>query len=106
MPWRNVALLLNEGHLVDLLDAGNSLANLGQTAFAKRDHSFFAGDAFDFGCRPAIDNHLADAIGEIEQFADCRTPMIAGAGTLEASDAFGDRHAGPDGRIETSFLEF
>src|ERR1035438_3341417 len=105
MPWRNVALLLNERHLVDFLYAGNALANLAQAALAQRSHTFFPGDALDFRGRAAVDDHFTNAVGQIEQFADRGTAMVASAGALQASDAFYELHAGPGSRIKAGFLQ-
>src|SRR5579885_1974882 len=106
MPWRNVAALLNESHLIDFLDGGNASANLGEAAFAQRDHAFFAGDALDFGGGAAIDNHFADAVGQIEQFADGGAAMVAGAGAFQATGALGEDDVAPGGRVQAEFAEF
>src|SRR5579885_2581171 len=98
MPWRNVAALLNESHLIDFLDGGNASANLGEAAFAQRDHAFFAGDALDFGGGAAIDNHFTDAVGQIEQFADGGAAMVTGA--------LGEDDVAPGGRVQAEFAEF
>src|SRR5213594_4366931 len=47
IPWRNVAALLNESHLVNLFYSGDARANLGQPAFAQRSHALFAGYALN-----------------------------------------------------------
>src|SRR5215475_8140591 len=101
MPWRNVALLLNESHLVNFLYGRNAGANLRESAFAERSHTFFAGDTLNFGCWAAIDDHFADAIGEVEKLADRGSAVIAGAAALEAAGAFGERNSAPYTGIET-----
>src|SRR5271163_4536212 len=105
MPWRNVAVLFNESHLVDFLEGGGAGADFSQAAFAQGDHAFFAGDALDFRSRTALDDHFADAVGEVQQFADGGAAMIAGAGTFEAAGAFGEDHVGPHGGIEAGFFQ-
>src|SRR5271157_5903116 len=104
MPWRNAVALLNESHLVDFLHGGNAGANLGQTAFAQGDHALFASDALNFRSGPPIDDHFADTVGQIEQFADGRAAMMASARTFQAAGALGKRDVGPHGGIEASFL--
>src|SRR5882762_4773320 len=59
--WRSVAMLLNESHLVNFFQRCDPIADLCETAFTQRDHAFLARDALDFGCRPTVDNHFANA---------------------------------------------
>src|SRR5579871_100701 len=106
MPLRCATVLLNESHLVDFAQCGQALLNFVQTAFAQRNHAFVAGDALDFRSRPAIDNHFADAVGQIEQFANCGAAMIAGARTFETARAFGERRVHPFFGLEACFANF
>src|SRR5579885_1808237 len=106
MPWRNVAALLNESHLIDFLDGGNASADLGEAAFAQRDNDFFAGDALDLGRRQGIDDHFTDAVGQIEQFADGGAAVIAGPGAFQATGALGENDVAPGGRVQAEFAEF
>src|SRR4029077_8057056 len=100
------ALLFNERHLVDFFHAGDDAADLGQPAFTQSGHVFFAGHPPRFRSWAAIYDHFADAIGEIQQFADGGTPVIPGAGAFEASAAFGEGDSGPLRGIQTQFLKF
>src|SRR5579864_5938506 len=97
--------LLNECHLVDFLDCGNSSPNLCQPAFAQCRHSLFARDSFDFRSRAAVHNHFANAVGEIHQFTDRRTAVIARARALQASNTFDRDHAFPYRRIEAESFQ-
>src|SRR6202030_527534 len=90
---RRVEMLLNESHLIDFFQRSDAFADLVQTALAQRDHAFFAGDAFDLGCGPAINNHLADTIGEVQELADGRAAVESRAGALQAAGAFHKGHA-------------
>src|ERR1700726_4821095 len=76
---RNVEMLLNESHLVNFLERGYAIANLCEAALAQGNHAFLARDAFDFRRGPAIHNHFADAIGQVQQLTDCSAPVEAGA---------------------------
>src|SRR5690349_14381290 len=106
MPLRYVTPLLNESHLVDLAQCRETDFDFTEAAFAKRDHAFVAGGALDFGSRPAVNNHFADAVGQVKQFANRRAAVIAGAGALKAARAFGKLHVAPFLGFESSFLQF
>src|SRR6266849_6538688 len=104
--WRSVAMLLNEGHLIDFLQRRDAGADFGQAAFAQRDHAFFAGNALDLRGGPAIHNHFADAVGEVQQLADGRAAVESGAGALQASGALDQRDGRPHRRIQAGFGQF
>jgi len=50
---------------------------------------FFASHALDFGSRPPIHDHFADAVGQIQQFANGGAAMITRARTFQAAGALG-----------------
>ena len=81
-------------------------ANFGQTAFAQSDHALFARDALDFRSRTPIHDHFANAIRQVQQFANRGAAMIPRAGTFQASGAFGKRDVRPDRRIQARFFQF
>src|SRR4030088_1962127 len=81
-PCVSVAMLLNESHLVDLFECRNACADFCQAALAQRDHALFARNTLDLRGGPAIHNHFADAVGQVQQLADCRAAMESGAGTF------------------------
>src|SRR5690348_6605084 len=98
--WSMVISLVNEGHLVDFAKRGDAGAHASQTRFAQKLHAFLFGDALDFGSWPLVDDHLADAIGKVEQLGDCGAAMKAAAGTFQAAGAFIERNASPFFRIQ------
>jgi hypothetical protein len=100
-----VAALLNESHLIDFAHGGQAGADFGQAAFAESDHALFDGAAFDFGSGAAIDDHFANAVGQVEKFADGGAAMITRTGAFETASTFGEDDVGPSGGIETSFLK-
>src|SRR6267154_2395677 len=103
---RMVEMLLNESHLVDFLQGSNPVANLGEAAFAQGDHAFFASDALDLRGGPAVDDHFADAVGQVEQLADGGAAVEAGTGAFEATAALNQSYPGPCGGVETGFRQF
>src|SRR5260370_14275834 len=105
MPWRYAAALLNESHLVDFLHAGDTRANFCQTALAQSDHALFARDALNLRSRAAVHDHLANAVGQIKQFANRRSPVIPGAGAFQAAGTLGKRDVSPYHRIEARFFQ-
>src|SRR5712692_7181927 len=106
MPCWYAAVLLNESHLVNFFYRGDARANFCQPAFAQSDHAFFASDALDLRSRPAIHDHFADAVGQVEQFANCRAAVITGARAFQAPGALGKRDVPPHSRIEAGFFQF
>src|SRR5437879_1421252 len=103
---RIVEMLLNESHLVDFFQRSDPIANFGEAAFAQRDHAFLARDTLDFRCRPAVHNHFANAIGQVQQFTDRGAAVESGAGAFQATAAFHQGHVRPCGRIKTGFGQF
>src|SRR5262249_15031489 len=76
-----------------------------QAAFAQRNHAFFASHALDFRSGAAIDNHLADAIGQVEEFANSGAAVETSAGAFETAGAFHESHAGPGCDVQTCFFQ-
>src|SRR5216683_5825947 len=105
MPCRYAEALLNESYLINFLHAGDTRANFGQTALPQSDHALFPRDALDLRSRPAIHNHLADAVGQVQQFANRRSAMIPSARAFQAAGALGKRDVSPDRRIEPRFFQ-
>src|SRR5262249_42987178 len=106
MPFRNVAVSLNERHLVDFPQGGQNQFNFIKTAFTQGDHSFFASSALDFRSRAAVNNHFANTVRKVEKFADRSAAMVASAGAFEASGAFGQGNIGPLFGLEAGFAHF
>src|SRR5580704_9383317 len=80
--------LLNEGHLVDFAQRGEASAHFAQRRIAQELHAGIARGALDFGSGPAIDDHFANVVGEIEKFGDRRAATIAAAGAFQAAIPF------------------
>src|ERR1700693_37977 len=76
--------LLNECHLVDFPQRGQSGADFGDAAIAQEGHALVLGAALDFAGGPAVDNHLPNMIGEVEQLVDGGASAVAGARTFQA----------------------
>src|SRR5262249_3084575 len=106
MPFRNVAVSLNERHLVDFPQGGQTQFDFIKAAFAQGDHSFFASSALDFRSRTAVNNHFANTVRKVEKFADGGAAMVASAGAFEASGAFGQGNIGPLLRLKAGFAHF
>src|SRR5712671_6706012 len=88
--------LLNKSDLIDLLKSGVALAHLGQAGVPEEGHSFLPRCALDFRSGPTVDNHFADAIGEIQKFGDGGPTVKTGAGTFQAARALGKRNGAPN----------
>ena len=50
-------------------------------------HSFFVSGTLDFRCRPPRNDHVANAVGEIQQFVDGRSAAKPGAVAFQAAFA-------------------
>src|SRR6266849_1027844 len=105
MPSRYAEALLNERHLIDFAQRCGAHFHLGQAAVAKRNHTLLDGRALDFGCRAAVHNHLADMVGQVQEFADGSAAVIAGAGAFEAACAFGKTKFEGARRIDAAFAQ-
>src|SRR5713101_7183640 len=106
MPCRNAAVLLNESHLVDLFHGRDARANFGQPAFPQSDPALIASDAFDLRSRPAVHDHFAVVLDQVDPFANRRPAVITGARAFQASGALGKRDVAPHERIEARFFQF
>src|SRR5258708_28760194 len=91
---------LNEGHLVDLFERGQALANFGKGGVPQKRHPFIPRDTLDLRRRPAADDHLADMVGQVEQLGDGATPAEARAGALQTADALDKFDLAPDRRVK------
>src|SRR6266545_3389021 len=79
---------LDERHFVDFPQRGDALADLLHSRFAQERHAFFAGQALDFGSGALVQNHFADAVGQVEQLMDGGAAAEPGAAALKAPGAF------------------
>ena len=72
----NVTLLIS-------FKGGHSQPHLVEGRLAQEAHAFFAGGAADFRGRLLGQNHLADAVAQVEQFVDRGPAAEPGAGALD-----------------------
>src|SRR3984957_11978954 len=98
--------LVKESHLIDFAQGGYTRADFGQTRITQEGHAFFARHALNFRRGPAVDNHFADVVRQIEQLGDGRTTAESTAGTLQTASAFIEDHVGPFRRIQRRFLQY
>src|SRR6266852_3603877 len=103
---RSVEILLNESHLIDLFQRGDPRTDFCQAALTQCDHAFFARGALDLRGGPAIHNHFADAVGQVQEFADGGAAVESGTSTFQAPCAFHQRDGRPDRRIKAGFGQF
>src|SRR6476646_9426041 len=90
MPCWYVPASVNECHLVNFAQRRDTQFRFGHPAFAKSDHAFLTRDTLDLRGWPPVDNHLANPVGKIQQFADGSTSMVTRAGAFQAACAFTD----------------
>src|SRR5258708_31608412 len=96
---------LDKRNLVDLLERGHSRPYFVERRFAQEAHAFMARAATDFRGWLLGQNHLADAVGQIQKFMNRRPPFESGARALDASLAFIERNLSPLRRIEAAGFE-
>ncbi len=83
----------DEGDLVDLLQRGDAGFDFGQRRFPEEMHTVFACRLANLRARPLFENHLANAVGQLQQFVNRGSSPEAGAGTLDAAFAFVEHDA-------------
>ncbi len=72
---------------------------------AQEPHALLARRLLDLGGRPLLENQLADVIGQVEQLADGRPALVAGAAALDAAEPLVEDVRVLERRIEARFLE-
>src|SRR6185437_9971521 len=97
--------LLNERHLIDFSQSCHSRAHAGETRFAEELHSLFLRRALDFRAWPAINDHLADAVREVEQFADGGSSVKSAAGAFQAAGSLIQSNIGPFLRVQAGLQQ-
>src|ERR1700704_4943258 len=97
---------VNERHLVDFFERCDALAHLGKGGVPQKRHSFFPRDALDLRSRPATDDHLADMIGQIQQFGNGAAATEARAGALQTADSFDKFDVAPNCRVKTGSAQY
>ena len=77
-------------------------ANLVQRRLAQEAHAFIAGRAANFGCRLFGQNHLANAVAQIQEFVDRATAAEPRTRAFDATLPFVERYLAPLRRVETA----
>src|SRR5579864_3066632 len=93
--------LLNESHLVDFLERRDALAHFLQRGVPQERHAFLAGGPLDFRSGAAVDDHLANMVGQIQELGNGAASAKSRAGTFQAARALDKLHRTPFRRIET-----
>src|ERR1700679_457510 len=79
---------LDKRYLVDLFQCRQPAPYAVNRRFTQKRHSFFLRQLPDLAARLLFQNHLADWIGQIQQFVDsCPSPVTCAA-AFDASGAF------------------
>src|SRR5271156_5407970 len=99
------AMLVNERHLVNFPQRSRTLTNLCQTALAEGQHTLLDRCALNFRSGPAVHDHLADPVGQVQQLANRGTAMIPRPGALQASGALGKLVIAGRGGRDAGFQE-
>src|SRR5580658_150323 len=79
---------LDKGDFVDLLQGGKTAAHLVECRLAQEAHAVFAGGAPYFRSWLPIQNHLADAVGQIQKLVNCGSSPESGSSALDAALPF------------------
>src|SRR4030042_5638326 len=78
--------LLDEGDLVDLAQRGDAGEDLLEGGVAEEGHALLAGGLLYLGRGAPLEDHLADAVGHVEELRHAGAPEEAGAPALLAPD--------------------
>src|SRR5213596_3415419 len=96
---------LDKGHLVDFAERGAPFLHFLQRRLAQEGHSFLVRRLLDLRSRAAVENHAANAIGEVEKFGDRGAAMEAGAVALQTARPLLEDGVAVFGRIEAGLDE-
>src|SRR4051812_26517273 len=96
---------LDEGDLVDLAQRRDPRAYFSKRGLAQETHPLLAGDLADLGARFLVEDHLAHAVGQVEQFMDGGASAVPRAGALDAALSLVERHLVPLLRVQATRLE-
>src|SRR5256886_14628953 len=103
IPW--LAHALDKRDLIDLLQSSQSQPDFVQRRLTQEPHALFARCTPDFRRRLLSQNHLANAVTQIQQFMDRRAASKPRAGALNTPLAFVERHLRPLLGIKTAGLK-
>src|SRR4051812_16194249 len=84
--WRTGSF--DERHFVYFPEGGQSFEHSLDSRLTEKAHAFFACGLLDFRSWAFIENHLANAISQVEELADRLPSLVAGPVALDAPDAF------------------
>src|SRR5687767_4675308 len=96
---------LDECHLVDFPQSRLTQPDLLDRRVAQECHSLVARHAFDLRGRPLVENHLADAFGQIQQLVDGSPAAESGAAAFKTALPFIKRLIAPFRGIEAALDE-
>src|SRR5204863_6270975 len=75
----------DERHLIDFAQRGHAFEHALDRRLTQKPHAVFARSLLDFRRRPLFENHLANAIGEVEKFANRLAALVAGPVALDTA---------------------
>src|SRR5580692_3355347 len=101
----NLSHALDEGDLVNLFQRRQPDSHFIQGGLTQESHTLIAGSSPDLGGRLLQQNHLANAVTQIEQFVDRRSPAESSAGAFNATLPLIEVDLGPGLRIQPAGLE-
>src|SRR6266581_2806092 len=96
---------IHERDTVDLLERGLAGQRLGDRRLSQGRHALRRGRRLQVRGRPALEDHLAHARGQVEQFGDRRAAAITGAVAVLASGALEPLVLAIAARVEPRELE-
>src|SRR5215217_6603681 len=99
-PRSRCAGSFDERHLVDFAERGLAEQDLLHRALAQEPHAFLARRLLDLRGRTPGENQLADVVAQVEQLADRRAALVAGAAALDAARPFEEPPAELQRRIQ------
>ena len=82
------ATSLDERHLVNLSQRRRPVHDLFDRRLTQEAHALLARRLLYFGRRPPLQNHLPDAVRQVQQLTDRRPSLVSGARALDAASAF------------------
>src|SRR5580704_6957040 len=100
----NSAHAFDECDFVDLFQSGQPDPYFVERGLTQEAHALIARGAPDLGRRLLQQNHLADAVAQVQQFVDGSSSAESSAGTFDAALSFVEVNLGPGLGIETAGL--
>src|SRR3954462_244284 len=94
-----------ECHLVDLAQRGKAEQHFLDGRLAQEPHPLFMSRLLDLGCGATIQDHLTDAIGQVQQLTDRRSAFEPRSAALDAARTFEELTRCPEGGVQAGLLE-